>query len=102
MYFMYVIRAEKTTLIVQNLKMSFYVWLKVQVRCLFQAHSAFRYVVMVANIRRCSRTQNEIIASKTELPVKKFNSVFLRNSVILITLSRYVTWRKGFPVYVTP
>ena len=65
--------------------------------CLFQAHSVFRYVVMVANIRRCSRTQNEIIASKTELPVKKFNSVFLRNSVILITLSRYVTWRKGIP-----
>ena len=38
---------------------------------LFQAHSTFRYVAMGANARRCSRTQNEIIASKTELPVKK-------------------------------
>ena len=34
------------------------------------AHSTFRYVVMGANARRCSQTQNEIIASKTELPVK--------------------------------
>ena len=41
--------------------------------------------------------QNEIIASKTELPVKKLNSVFLRNYVLLITLSRYVTLRKGIP-----
>ena len=53
---------------------------------LFQAHSAFRYVVMGANARRSSQTQNKIIASKTELPVKKLNSAFLCNSVILITL----------------
>ena len=52
---------------------------------------------MGANARRYSRTQNEIIASKTELPVKKLNSVFLRNSVLLITLSLYVTLRKGIP-----
>ena len=64
---------------------------------LFQAHSVFHYVVMGANVRRCSRTQNEIIASKTELPVKKLNSAFLRNSVILITLSGYSTLRKGIP-----
>ena len=46
--------------------------------CLFQAHSAFSYIVTVANTRRCLRTQNEIILSKTELPVKKLNSAFLR------------------------
>ena len=33
------------------------------------AHS-FHYVVMGANARPCSWKQNEIIASKTELPVK--------------------------------
>ena len=64
---------------------------------LFQAHSAFRYAVMGANAGRCSRTQNEIIASKTELPVKKLNSAFLHNSVLLITLSRYITLRKEIP-----
>ena len=40
---------------------------------LFQAHSVFRYVVMGANTGRCSRTQNDIVVSKTELPVKKLN-----------------------------
>ena len=62
---------------------------------LFQVHIAFCYVVMGANARRRSWTQNKIIASKTELAVKKLNSVFLRYSVILITLLRYVTLRKG-------
>ena len=75
--------------------------LKVQVCLLFcslfQAHSAFRYVVMVANARQCSRMQNETIASKTELPFKKLNSALLHNSVILITSSRYITLRKGIP-----
>ena len=42
-----------------------------------------RNIVMGANARLCLRTQNKIIASKTELPVNKFNSVFLRNSVLL-------------------
>ena len=37
---------------------------------LFQAHSTSRCVVMGANAKRCSRTQNEIITSKRELPVK--------------------------------
>ena len=50
---------------------------------LFQAHSTFRCVVMGASVRRCSQTQNEIIVSKTELPVKNLTSVFLRNSVLL-------------------
>ena len=35
-----------------------------------QAHSTFRCVVMGANARRCLQTQNEIVASKRELPVK--------------------------------
>ena len=52
----------------------FYVGLKLQVRSLFcnlfQVHSTFRCVVMCANAKRCSRLQNEIIASKRELPVK--------------------------------
>ena len=64
---------------------------------LFQAHSVFRYVVMGANVRRCSRTQNEIIASKTELPVKILNFAFLRNSVLLITSSLYIYIEKGIP-----
>ena len=55
----------------------FYVGLMLQVCSLFcdlfQAHIAFRCVVMGANARRCERTQNEIIASKTELLVKKLN-----------------------------
>ena len=51
---------------------------------------------MGANAGQCLWTQNGIIASKTELPVEKLNSVFLSNSVLL-TLSRYVTLRKGIP-----
>ena len=31
------------------------------------------YVVMGDNARRCLRMQNEMIESKTELPVKKLN-----------------------------
>ena len=62
----------------QNLKnVYFYVGLKLQVCSLFcslfQAHSVFHCVVMGANARRCSRMQNEIIASKRELPVKTLN-----------------------------
>ena len=57
----------------------------------------FRYIIMGANTRRCSQTQNKIIASKTELPVKKLNFAFLRNSMLLITLSQYFTLRKGIP-----
>ena len=57
------IGSEKMTLMAQNVY--FYVGLKLQVCSLFcslfQAHSVFHYVVMVANARRCSRTQNEII-----------------------------------------
>ena len=64
---------------------------------LFQMYRAFCYEVMVVTVRRCSRTQNEIIVSKIELPVKKLNSAFLHNSVLLITLSQYVTLRKGIP-----
>ena len=45
---------------------------------------------MGANDRRC-------IISKTELPLKKLNSIFLRNSVLLIKLLWYVTLRKGIP-----
>ena len=56
---------------------------------------SFHYVVIDVNARPCSWTQNEIIASKTELPVKKLNSAFLHNSVLLITLSWYITLRKG-------
>ena len=53
---------------------------------------------MFANARRCLLTQNKIrIASKTELPLKKLNFAFLRNSVLLITLSGYITLRKGIP-----
>ena len=64
--------------ITQNFKMFFFnVGLKLQVCSLFcslfQAHSAFHYVVMGANAGRCPRTQNEIIASKIELLVKKLN-----------------------------
>ena len=50
---------------------------------LFQVHSAFHYIVMGANARRCSRMQNKIITSITELPVKKLNFVFLHRSVLL-------------------
>ena len=61
----------------QNKKCIFYVGLKLQVcslfYSLFQAHSVFWCVVMGANARRCSRTQNEKIASKRGLPVKKLN-----------------------------
>ena len=65
------------TLMAQNFNVYFYVGLKVQVcslfYSLFQEHSAFRCVVMGANTRRCSRMQNEIIASKRELLVKTLN-----------------------------
>ena len=84
---MFVIRSEKMTLIVQNKKCNFNVGLKLQVRSLFcslfQAHSVFRYVVMDANTGRCSLMQNEIIASKTELPVKTLNIRILTYSVLL-------------------
>ena len=80
--------------------------LKVQLRSLFcslfQAHSAFRYIVVVDNARQCSRMQKKIIASKTELLVKKLNSAFLCNSEILITISRYVKLRKGIVLNVSP
>ena len=33
----------------------------------------YMYVVMGDNARRCSQMQNEMIASKTERPVKKLN-----------------------------
>ena len=56
----------------------FYVGLKLQtcalsILQLFQVHSVFRCVVMGANARRCSGTQNEIIASKRVLQVKTLN-----------------------------
>ena len=60
---------------------------------------------MGANAKQCSRTQNEIIASKRELPVKTLNSVLLGNSVLLhyiITVHLYFSVERGFPVYVTP
>ena len=38
-------------------------------------------VVMGANARRCSQAQNEIIMSKTELPVKKIKSRILTSYV---------------------
>ena len=65
----HVVGSEKMTLIMQNKKMNFfYLQLKLQVCSLFcslfQAHSAFCYVVMGANARRCSRMQNEINVSK--------------------------------------
>ena len=52
---------------------------------------------MAANAGRCSRTQNEIIASKTELPVKKYIPCSYVTPCYYITLSRYVTLRKGIP-----
>ena len=72
------IASEKTTHMAQNLKNHiFNVGLKLQVcslfYSLFQAHSAFRCVVMGANARRCSRMQNETITYKRELPVKTLN-----------------------------
>ena len=61
----------------------------------------FRYVVMGANARRCSRTQNKIITSKTELLVKKMKHLYSYVTLCYyITLSRctlYVTLRKGIP-----
>ena len=53
---------------------------------LFQVHSAFRYVVMGANARRCLQMQNEIIACKTELLVKKIKIPYS-----YITLCYYIT-----------
>ena len=51
--------------------------------CLFQTHSMFYLVVMGANSKRCSRTPNEIIASKGELPVETLNIRILMYSVLL-------------------
>ena len=54
---------------------------------------------MGANAKRGSRTQNEIVASKRELPVKNIKtSVFIPNSVLLhyiIMVHLYVYIRKG-------
>ena len=76
---------------------------------LFQAHSALRCVVMGANTRRYSRTQNEIIASKLELSVKTLNtSVFLRSSMLLHYIIAVhfeicmFALERGIPIYVTP
>ena len=76
--YIFVIGSEKTTAMAQNKKNEyFYIGLELQVCSLFcrlfQAHSVFRCVVMGANTKRCSRTHNEIIASKREFPVKTFN-----------------------------
>ena len=87
---------------VQNKKINiFYVGLKLQVCSLFcslfQVHSVFRCVVMGANAKRCSRTQNEIIASKRELPVKN-NPYSYVTPCYYITLSRcilYIYIEKG-------
>ena len=67
LFIIYVIESEKTTLITQKILMCIcYVMLKLQVFCsLFQLHSIFSYLVMGGNARRCSRIQNEIIASNT-------------------------------------
>ena len=55
----------------------------------------FRYIVMGANARRCSWTQNDITASKTEPPVEKLN-ISILTLCYYSTLSRctlYVTLR---------
>ena len=69
--------SEKTTLMAQNKKCLFLRRAKVtSVLSILQfvsAYSAFRCVIMGANTRRCSRKQNEIIASKRELLVKTLN-----------------------------
>ena len=75
-----VIGSEKTTLMAQNVNM--YILCRVNVTSvlsiLFVSGAyTFRCVVMGANARRCSRTQNEIIASKRELPVKTLNICIL-------------------------
>ena len=75
----YVIGSEKRPLSSKKILMYFLcVGLKLQVCYLFAV--CFRcmarcvtYVVMGDNARRCSQMQNEMIASKTELPVKKLN-----------------------------
>ena len=73
----YVIVSEKMTLMAQIKNVYFYVGLKLQVCSLFcslyQAHSVFCCIVMGANTKRCSRTPNEIIASKRKLPLKTLN-----------------------------
>ena len=79
-YTINVIGSEKTTLMAQNKKN--YILCRAKVTSvlfcnLFQAHSAFHCVVMGANARRCSRTQNEVIVSKRELPVKTINILIL-------------------------
>ena len=55
---------------------------------MFQAHSTLHRVVMGANAKRGSRTQNEIIASKRELPVKTLNIRI--HTLIISTLSYLV------------
>ena len=94
----------------QNKNEYFYVGLKLQVVSLFcrllQAHSTFHCLVMGANAKRGSRTQNEIVASKRELPVKN-----IKHPYSYVTPCYYITlsWctctfilERGLPVYVTP
>ena len=53
----------------------------------------FYCVVMGANAKQCSRTPNEIIASKRELPVKTLNIRIHTYSLLLhyiITVHLYV------------
>ena len=64
----------------------------------------FHCVVMGANTKRGSRTQNEIVASKRELPVKNikhpYSYVTPCYSITLshiITVHLYVLIRKGIP-----
>ena len=58
-------------------------------------HSTFRCVVMGANARRCSRTQNEILASKRELPVKNIKHPYSYVTpcyyILIITVNLYVS-----------
>ena len=62
--YIYVIGSEKTTLMAQNYNKFFLCRAEVSSVRLFQAHSAFCCVVVVANAKRCSRMQNEKIVSK--------------------------------------
>ena len=87
---------------VQKKNEYFYVGLKLKVCSLFcslfQAHSTFRCVVMGANARRRLQTQNEIVASKRELPVKHPYSYV--TPCYYITLSRLnctFSLERGFP-----
>ena len=65
---------------------------------LFQAHSTFHCVVMGANAKRGSRTQNEIVASKRELPVKNIKHPRVTTLHYQLALVR-LTLERGFPVY---